>query len=125
MTLNVVTADELQAVIKQTVEATVLEVLQQINSKKAIKLKDDMNTEELLDYLAQNSVHLSKQTIHGRTCAGTIPFYKVGGKLLFKRTEIDAWIESYCNKGKCANKADKKGIVEALADSATEHIKRS
>ena len=36
---------------------------------------------------------LSVSHIYKRTSAGTIPFYKVGKRVLFRPSEIDNWLE--------------------------------
>lgn len=38
---------------------------------------------------------LSVSTIYKRTSAGTIPFYKIGKRVLFKPSEIDQWLEDF------------------------------
>jgi excisionase family DNA binding protein len=36
---------------------------------------------------------LKKQTIYGKVCKGTIPFFKVGKLLRFSRTELINWMK--------------------------------
>ncbi len=38
---------------------------------------------------------IPKQTLYKRTAARAIPHCKPGGKLLFKRDDLDAWLEQY------------------------------
>ena len=38
---------------------------------------------------------LSVSTIYKRTSAGTIPYYKVGKRVLFKPVEIERWLEGF------------------------------
>jgi excisionase family DNA binding protein len=37
---------------------------------------------------------LSVSHLYKRTSAGTIPYYKVGKRVLFRQTEIDGWLET-------------------------------
>lgn len=56
---------------------------------KPEKIKLYMNVDELSEFIDE-----SKQTIYTRTHKKEIPFIKRGGKLLFNRQEIIAWLES-------------------------------
>ncbi len=38
---------------------------------------------------------LSVSTIYKRTSARTIPFYKIGKRVLFKPSEINQWLEDF------------------------------
>lgn len=125
MTLNVISAEELTQVIEQTVEATVIKVLQQVNNGMIFQPSDVMNSAELLVYLRQQGVQMAKQTLFMHTHRGVIPFYKVGSKLRFKREEIDKWLEEYLNKSRSERKADKSAGVQAMAESAANQLKRS
>lgn len=125
MTLNVVSADELQAVIKQTVEETIKEVFNQIKQGKIVEPKEAMNIDELVTYLSQVGVPLTKQTIHTHTHQKTIPHYKLGARLMFRRTEIDKWLDDYVN-GRTPKAVGRKRLAaEALAASAAEMVKYS
>jgi len=49
-----------------------------------------LNVDELASYL-----RLSKSTIYKKVMNREIPFIKATGSLLFSRTSIDNWLESY------------------------------
>lgn len=124
MTIEVIKAEDLAQVIEQSVKAIIVEVMRQMREGAYYEPKDIMTSDELLEYLNHNGIKLSKQTIFDRTHKGTIPYTKAGNKLLFKREEIDQWLDDYCNRGR-ANKADKSAAVKAMAESAAEIIKRN
>jgi excisionase family DNA binding protein len=46
--------------------------------------------------------HPAAQTIYGWVHSGQIPYYKTGKKLIFKRSEIEAWI----NEGRRMSSAE-------------------
>lgn len=125
MTIQVIGADELAQVIEKTVKATVTEVVRQMKEGARFEPKDVMTTDELMEYLDRNGVKLSKATIFGYTCKGAMPYHKIGKNLRFKREEIDQWLDEYCNRGRANHKPDKSAGVEALADSASEMVKRN
>ena len=52
-----------------------------------------MNISEVAKYLDE-----SVQSIYSRTSGRTIPFYKKGKKLLFKKTEILDWLDGQKKK---------------------------
>ena len=56
---------------------------------------------------------LSPRTLEGRL--GEIPHFRVGKKLLFKKSEIDVWMETY-REGGTRN-------LDRIADEALESIK--
>jgi excisionase family DNA binding protein len=41
---------------------------------------------------AAEFLKVAKQTLYARTSAGTIPFVKKGKRLLFKKSELAAWL---------------------------------
>ncbi|MDO4949256.1 MAG: helix-turn-helix domain-containing protein [Bacteroidales bacterium] len=49
-----------------------------------------LNISELIDYLPN---HPAEQTVYGWTSARKIPFHKQGKSIMFKKSEIDAWLE--------------------------------
>lgn len=46
----------------------------------------------LIDYLPS---HPSRSTVYGWTCNRTIPFIKQGKRIVFKRSDIDAWLNEH------------------------------
>ena len=52
--------------------------------------KQWLNMAELIDYLPN---HPAEQTVYGWTSARKIPFHKQGKSIMFKKSEIDAWLE--------------------------------
>lgn len=56
----------------------------------AQQVKEILTIEDASDFLC-----LSKSSIYKRTSGWTIPFYKVGKTLYFKRTELIEWIDKH------------------------------
>lgn len=56
---------------------------------------DYLNVQGLLVLLAENGYATSKSQIYKYTSNKTIPFLKVGNKLMFSRSDIFEWIETY------------------------------
>jgi excisionase family DNA binding protein len=71
----------------------IVEQIQSIRQElaKLIKpIKEFLTVEEIADYLG-----LSKSAVYKITSKKEIPYYNPGGKkIYFKKTEVDAWIES-------------------------------
>lgn len=55
--------------------------------EKTVFAKDILKTNEAAKYLS-----MSKSSLYKRTCNFTIPHFKVGGAIFFKRSELDEWI---------------------------------
>lgn len=67
-----------------------------------------MNVTQLIEYLP---THPAEQTVYGWTSARKIPFHKMGKCIVFKKSEIDEFLE---NKNLC-RKSDKDIEEEAEA----------
>ena len=83
----ITTEEELEALLRRILN----EVLQplSVNGKSgAIKAADEIMTITQVSEL----LHLSVQTIYGKTSARIIPHFKKGKRLYFKREEIFEWI---------------------------------
>jgi excisionase family DNA binding protein len=70
--------------------------IQKLNLKNSVVPADQsMNISEVANY-----IKAAKSTIYGLTHKNTIPYYKLGKKLYFKKSEIDEWINSKKRKTK-------------------------
>lgn len=85
------------------------EKLDNIHFQPAVQTEDSrwMNVTELIDYLPN---HPAEQTVYGWTSARKIPFHKTGKSILFKKSEIDEWLE-----GCTYHKSDRDIAQEAAA----------
>ncbi len=61
--------------------------------------RDLMERAEVMDYL-----RISRGTLDKLQRRGEIPFFKIGKKVLFRKSDIDTWIESQIIKAKPAKK---------------------
>jgi excisionase family DNA binding protein len=86
----VLSPEEIQELIEQTVRVTIEAVIQEfkLNGQKEIQ-KEILNVTETADFL-----YLAKQTIYGLTSKGEIPYFKRGNKLYFKRSLFVEWINA-------------------------------
>ena len=83
----ITTEEELEALIRRVL----IEVLQPLllnRNTGGIKAADEIMTIKQVSELLQ----LSVQTIYGKTSARTIPHFKKGKRLYFKREELFEWI---------------------------------
>lgn len=70
-----------------SIESKLDEILKEL---KSIKQPDTIGGIEL----AQEITGLSKSTIYKRTMRRELPHSRVGGRLYFNRSELEAWINS-------------------------------
>lgn len=56
----------------------------------------------------------SQQTVYGWTCNSEIPYHKIGKKLHFLKSEIDAWL-----------KGGKHDTKQEIEQKASEYLKRN
>ncbi len=83
----------IEEIVKDTVE-TVLTQNQQLNSEFQVEKKDADTIEILNSDQAAEFLHLAKQTLYTFTHKRKIPFYKNGKKVLFKKHELQEWLDS-------------------------------
>lgn len=78
------TKDELKSLLKET-------IIETLNESGIGNKKDDnlMNIQE-----AAAMLNLAVATIYEKTSTKAIPHYKHGKKILFKKSELVAWVES-------------------------------
>ena len=78
------TTDEFKALIKEVIK----EIL------KEEKLTNESNTTLLNIQEAAALLNLAVATIYEKTSERSIPYYKHGKKIMFKKSELLAWVES-------------------------------
>lgn len=75
--------------IKDLIKASVAEALGELKQPTAVPQKEILSIAEACELL-----NLAKQTIYTHTSKGTLPHFKRGKKLYFRRSELLAWIEN-------------------------------
>ena len=83
------TFEKLPYAVKQLNEK--LDRLIELQGKESQERDHFMTVNQLSEYLPEKP---SKFTVYGWVSRRTIPFHKEGKKLLFKKSEIDQWIEN-------------------------------
>ena len=113
----VVTPEQLQITIK----TAVLEALTEVVNKSRIKPDRQCFTlEEALIYLnEERGYKIAKATIYKFLHEGTMPCDKRGGRLCFKRSELDAWVDARTD-----TQRPRKQATEALSRSATSKLSK-
>ena len=53
-----------------------------------------MNIDDAVVFLKENGLPITKKSLYGKTFSGTIPFKRIGKRLVFSRKELLQWIES-------------------------------
>lgn len=83
--------------------------LDSLNRIPQVPLVDQwMNLKELCEYLPS---HPAEQTVYGWTSCHQIPFHKRGKRIMFLKSEIDAWLH-----------AGKRKSQKELAEEAAQFI---
>jgi excisionase family DNA binding protein len=81
-------ADALERLVEQTVQRVLAE--QQHTEPASEERSPWMSTQSAAAYLDWPS-----QRLYKLTACGEIPHYKHEGRLLFRRDELDAWLQGY------------------------------
>ena len=95
---------ELEQVIKRSIQDAFRHEIEALNNKS-----DLLNIQE-----AASLLNLAVNTIYEKTSERTIPYYKHGKKIMFKKSELLAWVES----------RKVKTIQEIRKESETLNFKR-
>lgn len=78
---------------------------------------ENLNLESTIAYLKTKGCPISKSKLYKLTSTSSIPFYRFGNKLIFKKSEIDIWCESKVIKNSHSNES-----VTAISNSAIKKI---
>lgn len=76
---------------------------------QALSADQWMNLKELCEYLPSNP---AEQTVYGWTSCHQIPYHKRGKRIMFLKSEIDAWLHE-----------GKRNSQKELAEEAAQFIK--
>ncbi len=85
----------LQAFITELVNEAVQTALEQHQDASATELVENNQKAEVLSAdQAAEFLHIAKQTLYSMTSRRKIPFYKNGKKILFRRGDLEEWLNS-------------------------------
>lgn len=84
-------SDELIRFIQQTVKTEVASQEAKTTFQIEMPIKNEMDLTELSNYLPTRP---PLSTLYIWSCKGLIPHSKLGRRLVFKKSEIDEWLES-------------------------------
>ena len=85
----------LQAFITELVNEAVQTALEQHQDASATELVEyNQKAEVLSAEQAAEFLHIAKQTLYSMTSRRKIPFYKNGKKILFRRGDLEEWLNS-------------------------------
>ncbi len=83
----------IQGIVKEAVETALSQNMEL--STQFVESKPKALEPEILDAdQAAEFLHLAKQTLYTLTCKKKVPFYKNGKKVLFKKHELQDWMDS-------------------------------
>lgn len=83
----------LQAFITELVNEAVQTALEQHQDASATELVENNQKAEVLSAdQAAEFLHIAKQTLYSMTSRRKIPFYKNGKKILFRRGDLEEWL---------------------------------
>jgi excisionase family DNA binding protein len=81
--------------LKDIIKSSLSELIEENDQSSQKQTQRLFSLKEAAIYL-----HLAPQTLYGFTSQRTIPFIKKGKKLLFKKNEIDTWLNEGTKKTK-------------------------
>ena len=85
----------LQAFITELVNEAVQTALEQHQETAITELAENNQKAEVLNAeQAAEFLHIAKQTLYSLTSRRKIPFYKNGKKILFRRGDLEEWLNS-------------------------------
>ena len=85
----------LQAFITELVNEAVHCALEQHQESSTTELAENNQKAEVLNAeQAAEFLHIAKQTLYSMTSRRKIPFYKNGKKILFRRGDLEEWLDA-------------------------------
>jgi excisionase family DNA binding protein len=85
----------LQAFITELVNEAVQTALEQHQESSVTELAENNQKAEVLNATqAAEFLHIAKQTLYSMTSRRKIPFYKNGKKILFRRGDLEEWLNA-------------------------------
>jgi excisionase family DNA binding protein len=84
----------IQGIIKDAVETALEQNHQHQTGVEQFRQESGKENEILNVDQAAMFLHIAKQTLYTLTCKRRIPFYKNGKKILFKRHELQEWMDN-------------------------------
>jgi excisionase family DNA binding protein len=101
--------EELQGIIRQTVEELLNAKLSPPASEKSKQNSDDfLSIKEASEFLK-----LAVTTIYSLTSKRLIPYYKKGKKLFFRKDDLLKWM----NSGRCKDQSEISGLASDYVQS--------
>jgi excisionase family DNA binding protein len=88
-----VTHDNLPQAVEHLLEIVAVQVEEKQNQLMQTSDDDDMDIDQ-----ASKLLKKSKSTIYRYTCNNTIPYYKIGKSLRFRKSELLEWIKDQVRK---------------------------
>lgn len=90
--LVTLTVDEASHLIEEIVEKRIRAIMDKTPAKTQPEI---MNLEGLREFLRGLGLDMPKSALYKATSTGEIPFQKMGRRLIFRREEILAWVNSH------------------------------
>lgn len=90
--LVTLTVDEASHLIEEIVEKRIRAIMDKTPAKTQPEI---MNLEGLREFLRGLGLDMPKSALYKATSTGEIPFQKMGRRLIFRREEILAWVDSH------------------------------
>lgn len=116
-TIIVTTPAELRAIIAKEIR-TIVPELANFNRKEESQQGDGMSAKDAAAFLTEQGLPATRATLYDRVFNGTIPYRKIGRRLIFSRKELAQWLEDNTERPEPKEKA-------ALRIAASANRKRS
>lgn len=85
--------------LSEIIERAVLQGLKNVSSTLPVATANGLNAKEYLNVSeAAEYTRLAKQTIYQKVSMRTIPFIKTGGRVIFKKAELQEWLDAGSKK---------------------------
>ena len=106
-TVIVTTPAQLQSIISDAVNA-ILPKLADFRRKNEPVESDGMNIEDAARFLTEQSVPTTRATLYNHVYKNTIPYKKVGRRIVFSKKALLAWVDSRTVRPEDKRTADRR-----------------
>lgn len=79
---------------KEMIRGLISQELQKAVTPKEKPVPDIMNIDDTLRFLKEQGLPMTKATLYNKTFKGTIPFKRVGKRVVFSQKELSLYLEA-------------------------------
>lgn len=112
----VTSRDELEAAVEKALRSVMPKIFIETQHKKDVHETDRLSISGAVDFLEKEGVPTTRSTIYNWIFHRSIPFAKLGNRVVFSKKELLAWIEARTTRPEDARAEAASRIARSAAN---------